>query len=203
MRESYERNEFIKKWNEIDYLLFNESQKKVFKEQKDFITYSLLKKFLIESYLDFSRQTIRLYTGPLHEERISILENSQKKTARLVKTEIKSLLLNENTSLHKKFYSKVLNESYDNKEELQSKVNQYIVEKLLKTAILIPLINESRNVSDRFNIAYYKHIVLDNITNLATFVTNLQSDALRLDLTDQTDIVNQPNKKEVEQATRS
>lgn len=203
MRESYERNEFIKKWNEIDYLLFNESQKKVFKEQKDFITYSLLKKFLIESYLDFSRQTIRLYTGPLHEERISILENSQKKTARLVKTEIKSLLLNENTSLHKKFYSKILNESYDNKEELQSKVNQYIVEKLLKTAILIPLINESRNVSDRFNIAYYKHIVLDNITNLATFVTNLQSDALRLDLTDQTDIVNQPNKKEVEQATRS
>lgn len=203
MRESYERNEFIKKWNEIDYLLFNESQKKVFKDKENFVAYSLLKKFLIESYLDFSKQTIRLYTGALHEESIPVLENSQKKIAKVIKTEIKSLLLNENSSLHKKFYDKVLNESYENKEELQNKVNQYMVEKLLKTSILVPLINESRNVSDRFNIAYYKHIVIDNITNLATFVTNLQSDALRLDLTDQTDVVNQDNKKEVEQATRS
>lgn len=203
MRESYERNEFIKKWNEIDYLLFNESQKKVFKDKENFVAYSLLKKFLIESYLDFSKQTIRLYTGALHEESIPVLENSQKKIAKVIKTEIKSLLLNENSSLHKRFYDKVLNESYENKEELQNKVNQYMVEKLLKTSILVPLINESRNVSDRFNIAYYKHIVIDNITNLATFVTNLQSDALRLDLTDQTDVVNQDNKKEVEQATRS
>jgi hypothetical protein len=73
-----------------------------------------------------------------------------------------------------------------------------MVENLLKTSILTPLINESRNVSDRFNIAFYKHIVLDNVTNLATFVTNVQSDALRLDLSTQANVVDQKNKKEVE-----
>lgn len=203
MRESYERNDFIKKWNEIDFLLFNESQKNVFKEQDDFTTYSFLKKFLIESYLDFSKQTQRLYTGALHEEKIPVLENTQKRNAKTIKTEFRSLLLNENSSLYKRFNDKILSESYDSKEELQNKVNKQMVENLLKTSILTPLINESRNVSDRFNVAFYKHIVLDNVTNLATFVTNVQSDALRLDLSTQTNVVDQKDKKEVEQATRS